>query len=148
MCFISVISRTPVVFTAAATTLMALMLGSCPRVGRFPGEMAEAAPDIGLSVHGEGPDGGTLEWRSRGVRVRRADWRGLALSSQPLPRAIVPTMARLVDSGFERSVIGARIVLRAVATLLWAASLDLSNNRHISFGSRKWGRKPRHPGTC
>ena len=36
MCFISVISRTPVVFTAATTTLMALMLGSCPGVGRVP----------------------------------------------------------------------------------------------------------------
>ena len=40
MCFISVIYRTPVVFTAAAATLMALMLGSCPGVGRFSGEMA------------------------------------------------------------------------------------------------------------
>ena len=37
MCFISVISRTPLlVFTAAAATLMALMLGSCPGVGRVP----------------------------------------------------------------------------------------------------------------
>ena len=69
-------------------------------------------------MHGEGPDGGALERRSRGVEVRRVDWRGLALSSQPLPRAIVPTMSGLVDSGCERSVIGARIVFTVTAVVL------------------------------
>ena len=39
MCFISVIPRTPVVFTAAAATLMALMLGSCPGIGRVQVEI-------------------------------------------------------------------------------------------------------------
>ena len=90
--------------------------GQLPR--RRQGSRGRWRKPLRISVHGEGPDGGALERRSRGVGVRRADWRGLALSSQPLPRAIVPTMARLVDSGFERSVIGARIVLTATAVVL------------------------------
>ena len=56
MCFISEIYRTPVVLTAAAATLVALMLGSCPGVGRVPG--------------GDGASRSGFQCRARVLRAR------------------------------------------------------------------------------
>ena len=73
----------------------------------FPGEMAQAAPDIGARQGSRGQKRRVAQRRGRGgvcglVRL------GAFLAA--LPRAMVPTMVGLVDSGCERSVTGARIV--------------------------------------
>ena len=70
--------------------------GQLPR--RRQGSRGRWRKPLRISVHGEGPDGGALERRSRGVGVRRADWRGLALSSQPCLAAMVPTTVEIAVS--------------------------------------------------
>jgi len=73
----------------------------------FPGEMAQAAPDFSAWQGFRGRKRRVAQRRGRGgvcglVRL------GAFLAA--LPRAMVPTMVGLVDSGCERSVTGARIV--------------------------------------
>ena len=69
--------------------------------------MAQAAPDIGARQGSRGQKRRVAQWRGRGGVVG-LECLGAFLAA--LPRAMVPTVVDLVDSGCERSVTGARIV--------------------------------------
>ena len=61
-------------------------------------------------MHGKGPEGRSVEWRSGGAGDGVCELVRLGAFLAALPRAMVPTMVGLVDSGCERSVTGACIV--------------------------------------
>ena len=116
--FLGVPLRSPLTGDAQSSfpaEMVAMMGGWC---GVERGSRGRWRKPLRILVHGKGPEGRSVEWRSGGAGVGGCRLVSVGTFLAALPRAMVPTMVGIVVSGCERSVTGARIAFIAAVIAL------------------------------